>query len=106
MKLTITIDDLLACARSLTRIPHFGHLLRRLVLPNRATLLSYMTLMPGALVATETEVLKFIEDRRLWGRGLGWTDVHLLASAMLSQCKVWTFDRRLSQAASQLGLDG
>jgi predicted nucleic acid-binding protein len=35
---------------------------------------------------------------------LGWIDVHLLASAMLSKCEFWTLDKRLAQAAEELGL--
>jgi len=49
-------------------------------------------------------VLQLIEDRRLWGRGLGWIDAHLLASALLSNCQFWTLDKSLGQAATELGL--
>jgi len=42
--------------------------------------------------------------RRLWGRGLGWIDVHLLASVLLSGCGFWTLDKRLGDAAAKLGV--
>ena len=49
-------------------------------------------------------MLQLVEDRRLWGRGLGWVDVHLLASVLLSDCGFWTLDKRLARAAAELGL--
>lgn len=73
-------------------------------LMNRAAILSDLNALPSAKLATNTEVLQFIEDSRLWGRGLGWIDVHLLASALLSNCRLWTLDKRLGQAAIGLGL--
>jgi hypothetical protein len=76
-----------------------GHLKRR------AAILSDLAALPSAVPASDTEVLQLIEKRRLWGRGLGWVDVHLLASALLSHCGFWTLDRILGQAATELGLN-
>jgi hypothetical protein len=45
-----------------------------------------------------------MEERRLWGRGLGWVDVHLLAAALLSHGRFWTLDKRLGAVSSELGL--
>ena len=73
-------------------------------LKSRATILSDLHALPPAKVASNTEVLQLIEDRRLWGRGLGWVDVHLLASALLSHCGFWTLDKKLGEAAAELGL--
>ena len=73
-------------------------------LKNRAAVLSDLYALPLAIVASDAEVSRFIEDRRLWGKGLGWVDAHLLASSVLSQCEFWTLDRRLAQAAKALGL--
>jgi predicted nucleic acid-binding protein len=73
-------------------------------LTDRAAILSDLQALPVAKVATDGEVLQMIEDRRLWGRGLGWIDVHLLASALLSNCRFWTLDKQLRQAATELGL--
>ena len=58
----------------------------------------------SARPATDEEALRFLEDHRLFGRGLGWTDVHLLAAATLSGYQLWTVDRRLHQAAQRLRL--
>jgi predicted nucleic acid-binding protein len=45
-----------------------------------------------------------VEREWLYGRGLGWIDAHLLASARLSSASFWTLDRRLSKIASALDL--
>ncbi len=59
--------------------------------------------LPAAPVATDPEVLAFIEDRSLMGRGIGYVDVHLLASATLDgAAKLWTKDKRLAAAADDL----
>jgi predicted nucleic acid-binding protein len=67
-------------------------------LKNRVTLLSDLAALPSATVASDDEVMGMVEKRRLWGRGLGWIDAHLLASAALTRCQLWTFDRRLAAA--------
>ena len=74
-------------------------------LKSRVTILSDLDALPSAKLASNTEVLQLIEDRRLWGRGLGWVDVHLLASALLSHCGFWTLDKKLGAAATELGLN-
>jgi len=74
-------------------------------LKHRAEILSDLQELPSAKLASTAEALRLIEDRRLWGRGLGWVDAHLLASALLSDCGFWTLDKRLGRAASELGLN-
>jgi predicted nucleic acid-binding protein len=74
-------------------------------LRHRTAVLSDLQALPAASLASDAEVLRLIEDRRLWGKGLGWIDLHLLASALLSGCGFWTLDKRLALAAKQLGLD-
>jgi predicted nucleic acid-binding protein len=49
-------------------------------------------------------VLELIDQRKLWGHDLGWIDAHLLASALLSNCRFWTLDEDLHGAATDLGL--
>jgi len=73
-------------------------------LKDRAAILSGLNALPAAKLASHAEVLKLIEDRRLWARGLGWIDAHLLASALLSRCRFRTLDTRLAKAAVELGL--
>ncbi|MEB3272039.1 MAG: hypothetical protein VKJ44_10415 [Synechococcus sp.] len=55
--------------------------------------------LPAATVASDAEVLLLIERDRLMGRGIGFVDAHLLASARLSHCHLWTQDRRLAAVA-------
>ena len=56
-------------------------------------------------VATESEVLRFIEKHdALYGSGISYVDAHLLASARLSGMSIWTRDRNLLGAAGKLGL--
>lgn len=71
-------------------------------LRQRGTILSLITELPVATTATHSEVLGFIEARRLMGRGLGLVDVHLLAAASISGVPLWTLDRRLEAAAQAL----
>ncbi len=73
-------------------------------LKNRAAILSDLRALPQAIVASDAEVLQLIEERRLWGRGLGWIDLHLVAAALLAGCGLWTLDKRLARAARELGL--
>jgi hypothetical protein len=73
-------------------------------LKNRARILSHLEALPSAVSATHEEVMRLIEDRKLWGLGIGWIDVHLLASALLSNCQFWTLDGRLVRAAGAAGV--
>ncbi len=73
-------------------------------LRNRARILSDFRALPEASVASDEEVLRLIENRSLWGRGLGLIDIHLLSSALISGCGFWTLDRRLASAARDLGV--
>ena len=72
-------------------------------LRERARILGLLERLPGVPVATHAEALELVESRRLAGRGLGWVDVHLLASALLGPAALWSLDRPLAAAARQLG---
>ena len=73
-------------------------------LSNRDEILTLLRVLPTADVASDDEVLSFVERHKLHGQGLGWVDVHLLASAMLSKCSLWTLDKSLARAARRLKL--
>ncbi|TMQ49847.1 MAG: type II toxin-antitoxin system VapC family toxin, partial [Candidatus Eisenbacteria bacterium] len=62
---------------------------------NRQQILELIGRLPGARVADHEEVLAFVERDRLFGRGIGWVDAHLLAAALLSHAMLFTLDRRL-----------
>ena len=70
----------------------------------RAEILGLLNALPAARVATHEEALALIEGHRLAGAGIGWIDVHLLASARLSHVRLWTRDQRLVAAARQLNV--
>lgn len=74
-------------------------------LKDRRAILAHLGVLPSVKVASDKEALALLEDRKLWGRGLGWVDVHLLASAVLSGCRLWTFDKQLARAANELGIN-
>lgn len=74
-------------------------------LKNRSGILSLLQALPLATLAEHEEVMRFIENYSLMGKGLGYIDMHLLASAILSRVPVWTLDKKLKQVSSKLGLE-
>jgi predicted nucleic acid-binding protein len=74
-------------------------------LADRANTLYLLRALPQVHVASEDEVLFFIDKHRIAGKGIGYLDMHLLAAAALGNLKIWTRDKRLSQIASFLGLN-
>ena len=72
-------------------------------LASRAAILELLGQLPAAAVAEQHEVLEFVARRRLHGKGIGWVDVHLLASAALNGDQLWTRDRSLQAVAHELG---
>lgn len=71
---------------------------------NRKELLALLQSLPMAPTVTQDELLYFIERNELMGMGIGFVDAHLLASARLSRIPLWTSDKRLKSAASDLKL--
>jgi predicted nucleic acid-binding protein len=76
-------------------------------LRTRSWTLSYLRDLPQpASIADEEETLFVIESRNLWGKGIGWSDAQLVASALISGCKLWTHDRKLREVVAGLGIAG
>jgi len=74
-------------------------------LRNRDKVLQLLGDLPQATVASEAEVLFFIERHTLMGRGIGYIDAHLLAAVTLSgPTQIWTRDKRLRSMAETLNL--
>jgi predicted nucleic acid-binding protein len=73
-------------------------------LQNRQGVMSLLRTLPECICAEHDEVLALIENEQLHGRGIGWIDAHLLASARLSRSGLWILDRRLARIASALGI--
>ena len=74
------------------------------VLKHRHEVLVLLAALPSALVVSHDEAMTFVERRRLAGRGVGWVDIHLAASAIVTRAKLWTADRRLADVARSLHL--
>lgn len=74
-------------------------------LANRNDVLRYLSRLPRILLATDDEVLFFIERHRLMGTGIGYIDAHLLtASVLQGATQLWTRDRRVMAVADELGI--
>ncbi|MBU1171206.1 MAG: type II toxin-antitoxin system VapC family toxin [Proteobacteria bacterium] len=72
-------------------------------LSNRAEILILLQALPLTPILEPDEILYFIEENSLMGRGLGYVDIYLLASAILGNVVLWTTDRRLREVATEFG---
>jgi predicted nucleic acid-binding protein len=73
-------------------------------LRNRKEILALVHALPMRRVVTHDEALAFIEAHSLMGIGLGYTDIHLLASCVLDRVPLWTRDNELRTAAKKMGV--
>lgn len=80
--------------------PRLATLLRQSA-HSREDVLELLQGLPAAVDASDREVLLLIERVQLMGRGIGYGDAHLLASARLSHTKLWTQDQRLAAIARE-----
>lgn len=111
---SVWVDHLRAGDKKLTALLEVGRVLAHpfvigeLALGNlrqREIVLRALSDLPQASVATDTEVLHFIDRHALFGRGVGYVDAHLLAAVRLTAgAELWTNDRRLHSVADQLRL--
>ena len=74
-------------------------------LRQRKEILALLHALPTLGCVTDDEVLFFIEKHRLYGRGLGLIDMHLLASCSVGGGRLWTLDNKLRKAAADLALE-
>lgn len=111
---SVWIDHLRAGEPALTELLNTGRVLAHPFvvgelacgnLKNRKAVLSLLQDLPAAPVATDEEVLFFIERRALMGRGIGYVDAHLLSTVSMAQDgRLWTRDKRLSVVAESMNL--
>ncbi len=73
-------------------------------LKNRNEIISLLQALPTAPTIDFDELLFFIDRNHLMGKGVGFVDVHLLASAQLAGVPLWTADKKLKSSADQLEL--
>jgi predicted nucleic acid-binding protein len=69
---------------------------------NREATLELLQQLRSVSVAEHDEVMTFIRAQKLYGRGVGYVDVHLLAGAAIDQCQFWTLDKRLNAVAASI----
>ena len=74
------------------------------VLKNRVEILALLQSLPIATQIEHEEVMQFIENYHLMGKGLGYIDMHLLASALLTEVPLWILDKKLNEVSSKLGI--
>ena len=72
----------------------------------RKELLESYSHVPHAPVVPHAEVAQLVRSRKLNGRGIGWIDAHLLASALVARAKLWTADSSLAAIARELRIEG
>jgi predicted nucleic acid-binding protein len=70
----------------------------------RRKLLAAYEQMHQATIVPHSDVVAFVRDRDLYGRGVGWIDIHLLASALVGRLRLWTADPRFAAVAKKLGV--
>ncbi len=72
---------------------------------NRQEIISLFQTLPQTPFVDFQEFLYFIDQNQLHGKGIGFVDIHLLASAKLGQVLLWTADKRLKNASIDLNVD-
>jgi predicted nucleic acid-binding protein len=73
-------------------------------LGGRQKLLADYELVPRLPLMPHDEVVHFVRARVLHGRGVGWIDIHLLASALVAHKPLWTADAPLLALAQELNI--
>ena len=74
-------------------------------LRNRNQLLKLWSRLPSVVVASHEEVIMLLNRNNLAGKGIGYIDAHLLASAKIeTDILIWTMDKRLAKIAESLNL--
>ena len=97
------VDRILARKESIGHALVYGELLMGDRGGRSRFLEKYMTASQAALIPHD-QVVDMVRSRRLHGRGVGWIDVHLLASALVGRMQLWTADPRLAAMAAELGV--
>ena len=70
----------------------------------RKKLLTAYAQMQQTSVVPHRDVVAFVQVRDLHGRGVGWIDIHLLASAIVGRVQLWTADPRFAAVVKEIGI--
>jgi predicted nucleic acid-binding protein len=73
-------------------------------LKNRQQTIFDLSQLSRPPMASFSETRQMVESRKLWGRGIQWNDARILASSILGEIPLWTFDLRLKEIARELGV--
>lgn len=74
-------------------------------LKNRKEILSLLDELPKMQSIENQEILTFIDQHKLMGSGIGLIDIHILASSILSNAYLWTFDKKLDLISKKLKIN-
>jgi hypothetical protein len=69
---------------------------------NRNKIFELLSHLPSIAEISTDEYFVFLENHKLYGLGLGFVDIHLLASSLISQCSIYTRDKTLLAVANSL----
>jgi predicted nucleic acid-binding protein len=72
---------------------------------NRYEIIRLLNDLPSTDILDHYEIMEFIEHRKIMNKGIGYVDVHLLGSALVSETPLWTFDKALKKIANQLFIE-
>ena len=72
---------------------------------NRYEIINLLNDLPSTDILDHSEIMEFIEYRKIMNKGIGYVDVNLLGSALVSETPLWTFDKALTRIANQLSIE-
>ena len=72
---------------------------------NRSEIINLLNDLPSTDILDHYDIMEFIEYRKIMNKGIGYVDVHLLGSALVSETPLWTFDKALRRIANQLSIE-
>jgi len=72
---------------------------------NRHEIIGLLNDLPLTDILDHDDIMEFIEYRKIMNKGIGYVDVHLLASALVSETPLWTFDKALKKVANHLSIE-
>jgi len=72
---------------------------------NRNEIISLLNDLPSTDILDHQDIMEFIEYRKIMNKGIGYVDVHLLASALVSETPLWTLDKALRKVSNQLSIE-
>ena len=71
---------------------------------NRHEIISLLNDLPSTDILDHYDIMEFIEYRKIMNKGIGYVDVHLLGSALVTETPLWTFDKALKKIANLLSI--